>query len=54
AKIRTEFLEPVELDTDPERVNDNEYVDKMYHEIEGRIQVGVNRLAQRRRFPVFG
>jgi 1-acyl-sn-glycerol-3-phosphate acyltransferase len=54
AKIRTEFLEPVELDTDPERVNDNEYVDKMYHEIEGRIQAGVNRLAQRRRFPVFG
>jgi len=54
AKIRTEFLEPVELDTDPERVNDNEYVDKMYHEIEGRIQAGVNRLAQRRRFVVFG
>jgi diacylglycerol O-acyltransferase len=54
AKIRTEFLEPVELDTDPERVNDNEYVDKMYHEIEGRIQAGVDRLAQRRRFPVFG
>ncbi len=53
AKIRTEFLEPVELDSDPERANDNEYVDKMYHDIEDRIQAGVDRLAQRRKFFVF-
>jgi 1-acyl-sn-glycerol-3-phosphate acyltransferase len=53
AKIRTEFLEPVVLDPDPERANDKEYVDSMYHDIENRIQAGVNRLAQRRRFFVF-
>ncbi len=54
AKIRTEFLEPVELDPDPERVNDNDYVDRMYRDIEGRIQGGVDRLAQRRQFFVLG
>ena len=54
AKIRTELLEPVELDPDPERANDNDYVDRMYHDIEGRIQAGVDRLAQRRQFFVFG
>ncbi len=54
AKIRTEFLEPVELDSDPERADDNEYVDRMYHDIENCIQVGVDRLAKRRRFWVFG
>jgi len=53
AKIRTEILEPVELDTDPDRADDNDYVDKMYHDIEHRIQAGVDRLAQRRRFVVF-
>ncbi len=53
-KIRTELLEPVELDPDPERANDNDYVDRMYHDIEGRIQAGVDRLAQRRQFFVFG
>jgi diacylglycerol O-acyltransferase len=54
AKIRTEFLEPVELDNDLERADDKDYVDKMYHDIEQRLQVGVDRLAQRRRFRVFG
>jgi 1-acyl-sn-glycerol-3-phosphate acyltransferase len=54
AKIRTEFLEPVELDTDIERADDKDYVEKMYHDIEQRIQVGVDQLAKRRRFLVFG
>jgi hypothetical protein len=54
AKIRTEFLEPVELDKDIERADDKDYVDKVYHDIEQRIQGGVDRLAQRRRFMVFG
>ena len=54
AKIRTEFLEPIELDPDPERANDNDYVDRMYRDIEGRIQAGVDRLAHRRQFFIFG
>lgn len=54
AKIRTEFLEPVELDKDIEKADDKDYVDKVYHDIEQRIQGGVDRLAQRRRFVVFG
>lgn len=54
AKIRTEFLEPVYLDTNPARADDDEYVDAMYHEVQARIQAGMDRLAKKRRFPVFG
>jgi 1-acyl-sn-glycerol-3-phosphate acyltransferase len=54
AKIRTEILDPVFLDDDPERVEDDAYVDAMYREVEGRIQAGVDRLASRRSFPLLG
>jgi 1-acyl-sn-glycerol-3-phosphate acyltransferase len=54
AKIRTEILEPVEVDSDPERADDKRYVNKTYREVERRIQAGVDRLAGRRSFPVFG
>ncbi len=54
AKIRTEFLEPIYLDTDPERVDDQSYVDSMYDEVESQIQGGMNQLAKRRKFPIFG
>ncbi len=54
AKIRTEFLDPVEVDDDPERVNDEAYVQSIYDEVHGAIQAGMNRLAKKRRFPVFG
>ena len=54
AKIRTELLDPIFLDDDPERVEDDEYVDAMYAEVEQRIQAGMDRLAARRSFPVFG
>ncbi len=53
AKIRTEFLEPIYLDTDPARVVDQDYVDAMYEEVETRIQAAMNELAKKRRFPVF-
>jgi hypothetical protein len=29
-------------------------VDKIYTEVEGAIQSGMDRLAQKRKFPVFG
>jgi WS/DGAT/MGAT family acyltransferase len=54
AKIRTEFLEPVYMDTDRDRENDNEYVAGMYDEIESQIQAGMDRLAKKRKFPIMG
>ncbi len=54
AKIRTEFLDPIRVDTNPERAHDQEYVDSIYREVEAAIQAGMDRLAKRRRFPVFG
>jgi 1-acyl-sn-glycerol-3-phosphate acyltransferase len=53
AKIRTELLEPIHVDHDPERVNDREYVESIYREVEAAIQGGMDRLAKQRRFPVF-
>jgi 1-acyl-sn-glycerol-3-phosphate acyltransferase len=54
AKIRTELLEPIHVDHDPERVNDREYVSSIYREVESAIQDAMNRLAGQRRFPIFG
>ena len=53
-KIRTAFQDPIELDTDPDRVNDDAYVDAMYDEVQGSIQRGMDTLARRRRLPLFG
>jgi 1-acyl-sn-glycerol-3-phosphate acyltransferase len=54
AKIRTELLEPIHVDKDPERVNDREYVNSIYVEVTSAIQGAMNRLAKQRRFPIFG
>ena len=54
SKIRTEFLDPIYLDADPGRENDNEYVKGIYQEIESSIQSGMDRLAKKRRFPILG
>lgn len=54
AKIRTEILDPITVDSDPERANDAEYVDAIYQQVEAAIQAGMDRLARRRRFPIFG
>jgi 1-acyl-sn-glycerol-3-phosphate acyltransferase len=53
AKIRTELLDPIHVDHDPERVNDREYLTSIYHEVESAIQDAMNRLAKKRRFPIF-
>src|SRR3954447_10963024 len=53
AKIRTAFQDPIELDDDPERANDEDYVDAMYEEVRGSIQHGIDVLARRRRLPLF-
>lgn len=54
AKIRTEFLEPVRFDGDPALADDPDYVHQKYLEVEARIQAGMDMLAQRRKFPIFG
>ena len=54
AKIRTEFLEPIYFDADPDKENDNEYVGRMYKEVESCIQAGMDRLAKKRKFPIWG
>ena len=54
AKIRTELLEPIHVDKDPERVNDRAYVNSIYLEVNSAIQDGIDRLAKQRRFPIFG
>lgn len=53
-KIRTAFQEPVEVDTDPDRAGDDEYVRAKYHEVQEGIQRGMRTLARRRRLPLFG
>jgi 1-acyl-sn-glycerol-3-phosphate acyltransferase len=53
-KIRTAFQEPIELDTDPERADDEAYVDAKYEEVRSAIQRGMDQLARRRRLPLFG
>jgi 1-acyl-sn-glycerol-3-phosphate acyltransferase len=54
AKIRTEVLEPIHVDDDPERVNDRAYIDSIYLEVKSALQDGMDRLASQRRFPIFG
>lgn len=53
-KIRTAFQPAVELDPDPERAQDDDYVEGMYHEVRNRLQAGMDALARRRRLPLFG
>jgi hypothetical protein len=48
AKVRTELLDPIELDTAPTRSEDDEYVSSIYREVKAAIQAGMDRLAKRR------
>jgi 1-acyl-sn-glycerol-3-phosphate acyltransferase len=54
AKIRTALQPAVHLGSDPERADDEAYVKCKYHEVEDRIQGGMDALARRRAFPLFG
>jgi 1-acyl-sn-glycerol-3-phosphate acyltransferase len=54
AKIRTELLDPIEVDSDPERAGDDAYVQSVYERVEAEIQAGMDRLAAKRRLPVLG
>lgn len=53
-KIRTAFQPPVELDSDPERADDDDYIQEQYEAVRDAIQAGMDRLARRRRLPILG
>ena len=53
-KIRTAFQAPIGVDNDPERAGDDDYVERKYEEVRQSIQYGMDTLARRRRFPLFG
>jgi 1-acyl-sn-glycerol-3-phosphate acyltransferase len=54
AKLRTEILDPIELDGEPGHQYDDDYVERMERKVVAELQGGVERLAKRRRFPIFG
>ncbi|RLQ20309.1 hypothetical protein DWB85_18355 [Seongchinamella sediminis] len=54
AKIRTRIMGPIYLDSDPKRLDDQDYVEAIYAQVEGTIQSGMNELAKKRRFQIFG
>jgi hypothetical protein len=43
----------VELDHDPARAEDDEYVDGKYREVQDSIQQGMDALARKRALPLF-
>ena len=53
-KIRTAFQPPVKLSRDPAKAKDDDYVERKYDEVQQSIQDGMDTLARRRAFPVFG
>jgi 1-acyl-sn-glycerol-3-phosphate acyltransferase len=54
AKIRTAFQDPIEIEDDPELVDDEDYVRSMHEQVCASIQAGMDTLARRRRLPLFG
>src|SRR3954452_218457 len=53
-KIRTCFLEPIQVEHDPERIDDAGYVQAKYEEVRRSIQGGMDSMARKRRLPLFG
>ena len=53
-KIRTAFQPPVKVSRDPAKAKDDDYVDRKYDEVRQSIQDGMDALARRRTFPIFG
>jgi 1-acyl-sn-glycerol-3-phosphate acyltransferase len=53
-KIRTCFQEPIEVERDPERIDDAGYVQAKYEEVRSSIQAGMDSMARKRRLPLLG
>jgi 1-acyl-sn-glycerol-3-phosphate acyltransferase len=54
AKIRTRLMPAIEVDHDPARADDGAYVDRKYREVQDSIQRGMDALARKRAFLLFG
>jgi 1-acyl-sn-glycerol-3-phosphate acyltransferase len=54
AKLRSEILEPIYLEGEEGMRFDDEYVERKEREVVAVLQKGVDRLAKRRSFPIFG
>jgi 1-acyl-sn-glycerol-3-phosphate acyltransferase len=54
AKIRTRLMPAIEVDHDPARADDDAYVDRKYREVQESIQRGMDALARKRAFLLFG
>jgi 1-acyl-sn-glycerol-3-phosphate acyltransferase len=54
AKIRTRLMPAVELDHNPKRADDDEYLEEKYWEVQNSIQRGMDALARKRALPLFG
>jgi 1-acyl-sn-glycerol-3-phosphate acyltransferase len=54
AKIRTMLMPAIHVDPDPARLEDDDYIEEIYQQVEKSIQEGMNTLARRRAFPLFG
>ena len=52
--MRTRFVPAVELETDPERADDDRYVEQKYDDVQASIQRGMDALARERSLPLFG
>jgi 1-acyl-sn-glycerol-3-phosphate acyltransferase len=53
-KIRTAFQDPIRFEVGPDRASDDDYVNRKYREVRRSIQSGMDALARRRAFPLFG
>jgi 1-acyl-sn-glycerol-3-phosphate acyltransferase len=53
-KIRTLLRPPIQVDPDPKRLEDDDYIEEIYQQVQDSIQEGVDTLARRRSFPLFG
>ncbi|MFL6088313.1 MAG: lysophospholipid acyltransferase family protein [Mycobacterium sp.] len=54
AKIRTRLMPAVELEHDPDRADDDDYLEEKYWEVQNSIQRGMDALARKRALPLFG
>jgi 1-acyl-sn-glycerol-3-phosphate acyltransferase len=54
AKLRSEILEPIDLEGMDSQRFDDAFVERKEREVVAALQAGVNRLAKRRSFPIFG
>ncbi|MDE0853325.1 MAG: lysophospholipid acyltransferase family protein [Nevskia sp.] len=54
AKIVNEILPPIRVSQNPESALDDVYVNRIYAQVQEQIQASVDRLAKKRRYPIFG